>query len=124
MLFVEEGPVSGEMKEDLSTVVSEFTRRNEFQELFRLQSGGDDMFIRILEKEGMVREAILMLDSDESFAVINLRGNIDIKHFTRLVEAGVLDNLTELSDLNLWSSAIVKHKLIDKYLGLTGLNIF
>ena len=101
MLFVEEGSEAGELKEDLSSVVTDFTRRNEFQDLFRLQSGGDDMFIRIQEKDGMVREAILMIDSDDSFAVIDLRGNIDIKHFTRLVEGGYLNDLSELSELDL-----------------------
>jgi hypothetical protein len=58
------------------------------------------MFIRIQEKDGMVREAILMIDSENSFAVIDLRGNIDIKHFTRLVEGGYLNDLTELSELD------------------------
>jgi len=101
MLFVEEGSEAVDMKEELSTVVTDFTGRNEFQDLFRLQSGGDDMFIRILEKDGRVREAILMIDSDDNFAVIDLRGNIDIKHFSRLVEGGYLNDLTELSELNL-----------------------
>jgi hypothetical protein len=101
MLFVEEGSEAGELKEDLSTAVSDFTSRNQFQDLFRLQSGSDDMFIRIQEKDGMVREAILMIDSDDGFAVINLRGNIDIRHFTRLVEGGYLNDLTKLSDLDL-----------------------
>ncbi len=100
MLFVEEGSEAVELKEELSTVVRDFTSRNEFQDLFRLQSGGDDMFIRIQEKDGIVREAILMIDSDESFAVIDLRGNIDMKHFTRLVEGGYLNDLTELSEFD------------------------
>jgi hypothetical protein len=101
MLFLEEGADAVDVKNDLSSVVTEFTRRNEFQDLFRLQSGGDNMFIRIQEKDGMVREAILMIDSDESFAVIDLRGNIDIRHFTRLVEGGYLQELTQLTDLDL-----------------------
>ena len=101
MLFVEEGSEAVDLKEELSIVVTDFTGRNEFQDLFRLQSGGDDMFIRILEKDGKVREAILMIDSDNSFTVIDLRGNIDIKHFSRLVEGGYLNDLTEFSDLDL-----------------------
>lgn len=100
MLFMEEDSETADLKKELSTVVADFTRRNEFQDLFRLQSGGEDMFIRIQEKEGMVREAILMIDSENSFAVIDLRGNIDMKHFTRLVEGGYLNDLTELSELD------------------------
>ncbi len=101
MLFVEEGSQAGDLKEELSTVVTDFTRRNEFQDLFRLQSGGEDMFIRIQEKDGIVREAILMMEADDSFTVIDLRGNVELKHFTRLVEGGYLQDLTELSELDL-----------------------
>jgi hypothetical protein len=101
MLVLEEGSEAGDLKEDLSTVVTDFTRRNEFQDLFRLQSGGEDMFIRIQEKDGMIREAILMMDAGDSYAVIDLRGNIELKHFTRLVEGGYLNGLTELSALDL-----------------------
>jgi hypothetical protein len=101
MLMVEEGAGAADLREDLATTVTDFTSRNGFQDLFRLQSGGDDMFIRIQEKEGMVREAVLMMDSEDSFVVIDLRGNIDLKHFTRLVEGGYLNELTELSELDL-----------------------
>lgn len=100
MLVVEDGSTAMDLKEDLSTTVADFTGRNEFQDLFRLQSGGEDMFIRIQEKEGWVREAVLMMDSDDGFVVIDLRGNIDIKYFTRLVEGGYLNKLTELSALD------------------------
>lgn len=100
MLYVEQESEAVDMKKELSTVVRDFTGRNEFQDLFRMQSGGDDMFIRIQEKDGLVKEAILMIDSDESFAVIDLRGNIDIKHFSRLVEGGFLNDLTELSEFD------------------------
>jgi hypothetical protein len=101
MLIVEEGSASGELKEDMRTTVTDFTGRNEFQDLFRVQSGGDDMFIRIQENEGMVREAVLMIHAEESFTVIDLRGNIDMKFFTRLVEEGYLNDLTNLSQLDL-----------------------
>ncbi len=101
MLVVEDGAGAGDLKEDLGRQVTDFTARNEFQDLFRLQSGGDDMFIRIQEKNGMVREAVLMMNADDSFAVIDLRGNIEIKHFTRLVEGGYLLQLTQFSELDL-----------------------
>jgi hypothetical protein len=42
-----------------------------------------------------------MMDAEDSFAVIDLRGNIELKHFTRLVEGGYLQDLTELSGLDL-----------------------
>jgi hypothetical protein len=101
MLIIEEGSEGVNLKGELSSHVTDFSRRNEFQDLFRLQSGEEDLFIRIQEKEGMVREAILMFNAEDSFAVIDLRGNIDIQHFTRLVEGGYLQDLTELSNLDL-----------------------
>jgi hypothetical protein len=100
MLVVEEGTAALDLKEDLGTTVTDFTGRNGFQDLFRVQSGGDDMLIRIKEKEDMVSEAVLMMDSDDGFVVIDLRGNIDIKYFTRLVESGYLSELTKLSELD------------------------
>lgn len=100
MLFMEGDTEANDLKEELSQVVTDFTVRNEFQDLLRLQSGGEDMFIRIQEKDGMVREAILMVGSDDNFVVIDLRGNIDIKYFTRLVEEGYLNGLTGLTELD------------------------
>ena len=101
MLVVEEGSVYGDLKKDLSSTVTDFTGRNEFNDLFRVQSGGEDMFIRIQEKDGMIREAVLMINSEANFTVIDLRGNIDIKYFTQLVEGGHLNNLARLSELDL-----------------------
>jgi len=86
--------------EEIKTSVMEFTRRNEFQDLFRMQSGGQDIFLRIKEKDGMVREAVLMMEGDEIFFIIDLRGNISLDHFTKLAEGGYLDELTGLSNLN------------------------
>ena len=100
MLIIEDGSEAADLKEELSSHVTDFSSRNEFQDLFRLQSGEEDIFIRILEKEGVVREAILMFNAENSFAVIDLRGNIDIQYFTRLVEDGNLQELTELSNLD------------------------
>lgn len=85
---------------ELREAVNDFTIRNEFQDLFRMQSAGQDIFIRILEKDGTVKEALLMFDSDGSFFVINLRGDISLEHFTRLLEGGYLEGLTELAELD------------------------
>jgi hypothetical protein len=100
MLIVDEGSQAPEWKEELSPVVVDFTSRNEFQDLFRMQAGDQDIFIRILEKEGMIREVILMMYADDGFSVIDLRGNISMEHFTRLVNGGHLHGLTSFSELD------------------------
>lgn len=100
MLSVKEGSLDADLEEELRSTVNGFTERNEFQDLFRMQTGGEDIFIRIQEKNGMVREAILMLSVAESFFVIDLRGNISLAHFTRLAEGGYLDELTSLAKID------------------------
>jgi hypothetical protein len=94
MLSVEGGPDQTGLAEELRMTVTDFTARNAFQDLFRMQSGGEDIFIRILENDGTIREAILMLKSGESFYVIDLRGNISMDHFTKVVKGGYLEELT------------------------------
>ncbi|HEC41652.1 MAG TPA: DUF4252 domain-containing protein [Bacteroides sp.] len=91
---------SGGLAAELSEAVISFTSRNEFQDLFRIQTGEKDIFIRIQENDGIVREAIVMMHTDDSFFVIELRGNISLDHFTRLVEGGQLQNLTDLTNID------------------------
>ena len=90
-----------ELTVELRTAVTEYTYRNEFSDLLRLQKGEEDIYIKILEKDETVREAILMMSSDNDFFVIDLRGNISMEHFTKLAEGGYLNELTTLSDFNL-----------------------
>ncbi|MFC2116900.1 DUF4252 domain-containing protein [Bacteroidota bacterium] len=100
MLSTEEGSLEPDLAEELRITVSEFTSRNGFQDRFRMQTADEDIFIRIREKDGVVREAILMLGADDSFFVINLKGNISSDLFTRLVEGGYLDELTSLAKID------------------------
>lgn len=101
MLSCEQGMQDAGLAEEMRKTVSEFTSRNQFSDLFRLQTSDEDIFIRILEKDGTVREAILMLGSENSFFVIDLRGNIDPAFFTRLAEGGQLQSLINLADIDI-----------------------
>lgn len=85
--------------EEMRNLVTGFTDRNGFLDLFRIQNAEQDIFIRILEKDGVVKEAILMMGADDGFFVIDLRGNISSEHFSRLVEGGYLNELTSLADI-------------------------
>jgi hypothetical protein len=101
MLSCGQGLQDAEPAEELRKTVIEFTGRNDFSDLFRLQTSDEDLFIRILEKDGTIREAILMLGSENSFFVIDLTGNIDPAFFKRLAEGGQLQSLINLADLNI-----------------------
>ncbi len=102
----EEGNGSGEATagsgslDEMKESVMEFTRQNEFQDLFRMQSGEQDIYLQIKEKDGIVSEAILMMDADDSFFIIDLRGKISLELFMALAEGGYLDDLASLSDIN------------------------
>ena len=100
MLLLEENTMNADLAEELRETVNRFTARNEFQDLFRIQTEDEDIFIRIQEKDGVVKEAILMLGAGDSFYVIDLRGNISIDHFMRLSEEGYLDELTSLAKID------------------------
>lgn len=101
MLTVEKNETNAGLTGELRNAVTEFTYRNEFSDLFRMQKGEEDIFIRILEKNDGVKEAILMLSSDSDFFVIDLRGNISMEHFIKLAEGGYLNELSSLADFNL-----------------------
>lgn len=101
MLSVKQNDSNKELTGDLRTTITEFTYRNEFSDLFRLKNGDEDIFIRILEKDESVKEAILMLSNDTDFYVIDLRGNISLELFQKLAEGGALNELGSLSDLGL-----------------------
>lgn len=86
---------------ELREAVSNYTLRNRFEDLFRMQTAEEDIFIRIQEKDGSIREAILMFGSGEEFFVIDLRGNIEPEHFTSLAQSGFLTELAQLSEVDI-----------------------
>ena len=100
MLSVENLETNSLLKEDIHPSVTEFTYRNEFSDLFRLQNGGEDIFIRIQEKDELIKEAIIMLSSESGYFVFDLRGNISIEQFLKFAEGGYLNELSKLADFN------------------------
>jgi len=101
MLYIEESPGNPALKEELRTSVTDFTYRNQYVDLFRMQTDAEDMFVSIRENEGSVKEAMLMLSADEDFFVIHLRGNISLEFFTKLVEGGYLNELVNLAEMDM-----------------------
>jgi hypothetical protein len=60
MLSVQEGSQDEMLLGELKTTVTEFTQQKLFTDLFRVQTAGEDIFIRVKEDDGKIREAILM----------------------------------------------------------------
>ena len=101
MLYIEESTGNPALTEELRTAVTDFTYRNQYVDLFRLQTDEEDMFISIRENDGSVKEAMLIFSADEDFFVINLRGNISLELFTKLVEGGYLNELVNLAEMDM-----------------------
>jgi hypothetical protein len=99
MLSVEGDPASGGLSLELKDNVASYTKRGRFQDVFRMQSGNQDIFLKILETGGLIREAVLMLDEEGSFFVIYLKGNVSAELFQGLVEGGYLADLTAIVDM-------------------------
>jgi hypothetical protein len=102
MLSLEGGQHNSTLAEELGMDINEFTAGNGFQDLVRIRSAGEEVNIMIQETDGIIREAIISMDTDEDFIVIGLRGNISADLFARLVEGGYIQELTGLSGIDLW----------------------
>lgn len=101
MLYTEEeGTLDPGLAGELRATVSDFTSRNQFTDLFSMQADGENLFIKIQEKDGLVREAILMMHSEDQLYVIDLRGNISLEHFTGFIEGGYAGALTGFADID------------------------
>ena len=98
MLIVDEGGTA--IRKSLSEDVQNYTLRQGFEDLFRIQQGGGDIFIKILESEGFVNESVLMFGQEDGLVVLNLRGNISLDHFTALANNGTLESLSSLIELD------------------------
>ncbi len=97
MLSVTEEAHDSALAGELRHAVADFTIRNKFEDLIRVQGEAQDVFIRILEKEGTIKEAVIMVWEKDGFFVIDLRGNIDPNLFTRLADDGQLRSLIDLA---------------------------
>ncbi len=100
MLSVENSQNSAGTAASLRQLVNSFTQRNGFEDLLRVQAAEQDTYVRILDKNGSIREAILMFDAESGFFVVDLRGNISLEHFTRFIEAGHAGSLASLADID------------------------
>ena len=96
MLSVQEGSQDGMLLDELRTTVTEFTEYKLFTDLFRVQTAGEDIFIRVKEDDGKIREAILMFGARDGFLVVDLRGNIDPSHLSALMQGGGLQSFSDL----------------------------
>ena len=82
-------------RDELFDVVNQFTIRNEFNDFFTMRGGEDDLIIKVRDNDNIIREAIILIGAEDSFTVVNLKGEIRPEYFTRLAESGVLEQFTD-----------------------------
>jgi len=82
-------------KKEIFDVVYQFTVRNEFNDFFTMRGGQDDLIIKVRDKDNTIQEAVILLGAEDSFTVVNLKGNIRPEYFTRLAESGFLEEFSD-----------------------------
>lgn len=83
-------------KEELFDVVYQFTVRNAYNDFFTMRGGQNDLIIKVRDSDDIIREAVIIIGAEDSFAVLNLKGDIHPEYFTRLAESGFLEDLKDL----------------------------
>ena len=72
----------------------------EYDELMSVRSEDSDMKFLIKEKDGLIRELLMVMGGDDQFFIMSLVGDIDLKQIARLSEGMDIDGLEGLEKLN------------------------
>ncbi len=99
MIVLENEPQFEARKDELFDVVYQFTVRNEYNDFFAMRGSQEDIIIKVRDNNNTIQEAIIIIGAEDSFTVVNLKGNIRPEYFTRLAESGFLE---EISDFQPW----------------------
>lgn len=73
--------------------------KSNFESLMTVKDGNDNIEFLIQEKDGIVSEFLMLIDSDTSFTVMSLTGLIDLEKLSKLSKFGI-DGLENLDQLN------------------------
>lgn len=73
-------------------------KKENFEPLMTVKDGDDDIEFLIQEKDGVVSEFIMLVDSDSTFMVMSLTGLIDLEKLSKLSKFGIdgLENLDKM----------------------------
>lgn len=77
---------------------SKHIKKKNFEPLMTVRDGDDDIEFLIQEKDGVVSELIMLVDSDSNFLVMSLTGLIDLEKLSKLSNIGV-DGLKNLEKI-------------------------
>ena len=72
---------------------------NEYDELMSVRSEDSDMKFLIMEKQGIIRELVMVMGGDSEFLIMSLIGDIDLKQIARLSQGMDIDGLEGLEKL-------------------------
>ena len=72
----------------------------EYDELMSVRNEDSDMKFLIKEKDGIIRELLMVMGGDSEFFIMSLIGDIDLKQIARLSQGMDIDGLEGLEKLN------------------------
>ena len=90
MLVIDENSASEEVAAELYAVTTSYAERNNFENLIFVNQSGEQFYIKVLEKNEIITEALIVIGGQDALTAINLRGNIDPEMLTGLAEQGAL----------------------------------
>lgn len=84
---------------DQMRATAKHIKKDNFEPLMTVRDGDDDIEFLIQEKNGVVSELIMLVDSDSNFLVMSLTGLIDLEKLSKLSNIGV-DGLKNLEKID------------------------
>jgi len=93
--------MSTEKKEEATQMraTAKQIKKENFEPLMTVRDGDDDIEFLIQEKDGVVSELIMLVDSDSNFLVMSLTGLIDLEKLSKLSNIGI-DGLKNLEKID------------------------
>lgn len=75
-------------------------KRDKYEELMLVKDAEGDLDFMIREKNGKISDLLLLIDGREEFLVMNISGNIDLKHISNLAEKLDLKGMDHLEKID------------------------
>lgn len=72
----------------------------EYEELMTIREKDNDMKFLIKEKDGIITELLMVMGSDDSFLLLSLVGDIDLKQISKLSKSMDIDGFENLQNLD------------------------
>ncbi len=73
---------------------------NEYEELMTIREKNNDMKFLIKEKNGIITELLMVMGSDDSFLLLSLVGDINLKQISKLSKSMDIDGFEKLQNID------------------------